>query len=361
MTKRTNAGFTLIELLVVIAIIAVLIALLLPAVQAAREAARRAQCVNNMKQIGLALHNYESVNNCFPPGAISAYTFVNNGYATNKNWSIQARLLQFLEGGTLFNAANFNVGCYNEDTLANLMNSTASLSRVATFLCPSQAPPGFNLTRCSGLTSQRAPGNSYYASAGSSLEFDRARPGGPPNGPFALNGAMTGIQAITDGTSNTVAFGEWKIGTGNTSIFTIPSDLIWQGQAPGPTRGTASMSMPTGGALFNMWAAACAAGLKTKRNGNSAQVGQSWAFNLQGYTMGNVLTAPNPPYPNCVYNTADTQLNPGMYNPSSFHPGGANMLFCDGSVRFLKSSTNPNTVWAIGSMAQGEVVSSDAY
>src|SRR5262249_46222567 len=135
--RHRKSGFTLIELLVVIAIIAVLIALLLPAVQAAREAARRSQCTNNLKQIGLALHNYESVNTCFPPGGEStnfsisppATQFVDGG------WSTLARLLPNMEGGAQYNALNFYVD-YNE---ATGMNMTGASAVINVFLCPSTA------------------------------------------------------------------------------------------------------------------------------------------------------------------------------------------------------------------------------
>jgi len=243
------------------------------------------------------------------------------------------------------------------------MNSTVSTARVRTFLCPSQPEPSFNLQRANGLTTIRAPGNSYYASYGSSLEYDRTQQGGPPNGPFAYLGTSIGLRDITDGSSNTVGFGEWQIGTGNQSVYTIPSDLCWLGQyPPGVTRNTPQMVMPAGAGPFRQWVALCATQLRTTtRNPNSVVTGQAWAFNLMGHSLGNLVLAPNPKYPNCIVNSGTTQLNPAMWNPSSFHPGGANMLFCDGSVRFLKDSTNLNTVWALGSISQGEVVSADAY
>ena len=135
-STASRPAFTLIELLVVIAIIAVLIALLLPAVQAAREAARRAQCTNNLKQIGLALHNYESSNGAFPTGGEStnfnvtpaASQFVDGG------WSTLARILPFMEGGNAFNALNFNLAEYND---AYGSNYTGASQVVAVYLCPS--------------------------------------------------------------------------------------------------------------------------------------------------------------------------------------------------------------------------------
>src|SRR5438128_1478917 len=128
------AGFTLIELLVVIAIIAVLIALLLPAVQAAREAGRRAQCSNNLKQIGLALLNYESANGCFPTaGQGSDYTSKPPATAYNDGTGFHARILPFLEQAAVFNAINFGFD-YNH---VSGVNFTAYSTVVATYLCPS--------------------------------------------------------------------------------------------------------------------------------------------------------------------------------------------------------------------------------
>jgi prepilin-type N-terminal cleavage/methylation domain-containing protein len=133
-------GFTLIELLVVIAIIAVLIALLLPAVQAAREAARRIQCVNNMKQIDLALANYSDTNNCFPPGSLDIIPIGQTAYQTNQTYSAQARLLTGLEQQALFNAANFSVSPMN-NTTGEFINSTVIDTTLNVFLCPSTPPP----------------------------------------------------------------------------------------------------------------------------------------------------------------------------------------------------------------------------
>ena len=136
-------AFTLIELLVVIAIIAILIALLLPAVQAAREAARRIQCTNNMKQLGLALHNYESSNGAFPPGGESTNFNITPAVSqfVDGGWSTLARILPYMEGGNSFNALNFNLAEYNDAWGANY---TGASQVVAVFLCPSatRSPDG---------------------------------------------------------------------------------------------------------------------------------------------------------------------------------------------------------------------------
>jgi prepilin-type N-terminal cleavage/methylation domain-containing protein/prepilin-type processing-associated H-X9-DG protein len=358
MDNRNERGFTLIELLVVIAIIAVLIALLLPAVQAAREAARRAQCVNNLKQIGIALHNYHSSNDCFPPGGLNTQTGPQTG---NQEFSVQARLLGSLEGQPLYNAANFSVpvhdGAYGE--AANL---TVSIAQVQVFLCPSNTPPNWVMVGFSQpVANYAAPGNSYFASFGSSMEFDAFFSVSPPNGVFQCGGPPLGLRDVTDGSSNTIAFGEWKLGTGLRNIVTIPQDIIYPGASAQLQRNTAQMMMPAGYANLQSWLQTCLAQAATARGNRTSQLGALWAFTQPAVTLGNILLGPNPRYPNCAETTADSTFLPGMYGMSSYHPGGSNMSMCDGSVRFLKDSTNLNTLWALGSRNQGEVVSADSY
>jgi prepilin-type N-terminal cleavage/methylation domain-containing protein/prepilin-type processing-associated H-X9-DG protein len=364
--SRTRGGFTLIELLVVIAIIAVLIALLLPAVQAAREAARRMQCVNNLKQIGLAMHNYHSVNDCFPPGGLAVTN--TNGTARPENGSMSAhvRMLAGLEQQQLYNAANLYISI-KSDALGTAINATVITSRQNVFLCPSCRAPTWVSTAGGGITAF-APGNNYFASYGSGLEWSvttaATRTGGPPNGMFVVSGVVN-IPMVTDGTSNTIAFGEWKTGSGINTVTTIPTDVVFMGSLPGgvsrSTAGTEEMpalNIPA----FWTWVANCTAGaLKLPTPTFTPVLGETWVNGLCGYTMGTTLLPPNPKYTNCSAGGANTFDAPGMFNMSSFHPGGANVLMTDGSVKFLKDSVNQATLWALGSRAGGEVLSSDSY
>src|SRR5262245_57958571 len=197
---RRRAAFTLIELLVVIAIIAVLIALLLPAVQAAREAARRIQCVNNLKQIGLALHNYESTNNVFPPGRINTYV-TGNGHC----WGAYSQLLPFFEQQSIFNTMNFSMNPDPDYTTSSaVVNRTAAVVIVNTFLCPSDGGPPM-VQVGGGMYS----GHNYLLNVGSGYSVVQNPPATmtTPNGILFENSAVR-LAEITDGTSNSVVISE---------------------------------------------------------------------------------------------------------------------------------------------------------
>ncbi len=367
-TKRLTRAFTLIELLVVIAIIAVLIALLLPAVQAAREAARCAQCVNNLKQIGLGMHNYHQAYDSFPSGALTLYKSSNGVNQNNWSFSAHTRMLGNMEQQALFNAVNWSVGAIN-DPYGQYANSTVTGTRLTVFLCPSNPAPGWLLGTGAPFSSFVAPGNCYFASMGSSLEFSGQETGGPPNGVFqydGIGGKAIGIRDIQDGTSNTIGFGEWKTGDGNGNMISVPVDIIWVGSPPsgtGRNNGTMNMPNPILVSAFPAWLNTCRQGALADRTNQTSDLGRGWAFGLNSYTLGNVLQAPNPKYPNCMTVSVSSNAiqNPGMWGLSSFHPGGANVLMCDGSVKYLKDSTNQTTIWALGSRAQGEIIDASSF
>jgi prepilin-type N-terminal cleavage/methylation domain-containing protein/prepilin-type processing-associated H-X9-DG protein len=372
---RRPAGFTLIELLVVIAIIAVLIALLLPAVQAAREAARRAQCSNNMKQIGLALHNYHTANNCFPLGGSNASSLAGQVQQAWGCWSAQSMLLPYIEQTTTYNAINFNITSESAGAGDDIVQTTATTRSISAFLCPSnQVFPYSQYCGAPTLANYIFPGNTYFASIGSSMQQYGNSPyaeqtvgSAAPNGMFAVFGPAIGMQSVTDGTSNTIAMGEWITGSNN-PIMQLPQDVVVMGTTfpAGASQGSALLSMPAGGAGFNAWLQQCAQQIPaTNAMGNPLnELGQDWCVGLFFHTLGNTLVGPNPPYPNCALETnglGDTDDEIGYFGLSSRHPGGCNVLMADGSSRFLKNSVNQLTLWSLGSRAQGEIISSDAY
>jgi prepilin-type N-terminal cleavage/methylation domain-containing protein/prepilin-type processing-associated H-X9-DG protein len=367
MPRRLVRGFTLIELLVVIAIIAVLIALLLPAVQAAREAARRSQCVNNIKQLGLAMANYHESKDCFPPGGLNLTRGSTNALAGTdySSWSCFAWMLPQMEQSAMYNAANFAMGTGQGDALGTVVNSTVTKSQLKNMLCPSDSlpPSGGNMNGLSvGI---QAPGDNYFGSVGSSLDYDAGQTNGPPNGCFQYRGNVIGVRDVRDGTSNTVAFGEFRIGDFSTKI-TIPTDVAdASSSAPsGISRNSPSMNMPAGatagGANIIQWMTGCKTALTTLHR---SFVGDTWAFGIMGRGMGNLIMPPNAPYPGCLDYTGqgDFDSAPIVIGLSSFHSGGANVGFADGSVRFIKNTIAMQTLWAIGSRDQGETVSGDAY
>jgi len=380
--KRRLAGFTLIELLVVIAIIAVLIALLLPAVQSAREAARRSQCINNMKQLALALANYESAHGAYPLGygqraiwdiANTSGTYGDSGWG---NYSAHAQLLGFFEQNAIYNSINFSISAASN--CDNGTNATAAVSRIASFLCPSSPLPvgGYGdtgYTQRPGINDQ-LPGNCYFGSVGATVcPWTSSK----PPGIFATESPATGtgiraLRDITDGTSNTIAFGEWRMGDFDRNKLSLTDGINLRTSAVagiGSWNGSSSQAPfnanPTVGlANFTTFLQACTGGAKATvgTNNNKSRQGNTWMMAMLGDTLGTTLLAPNPPYYNCNLEPWGGDMDaPGMWNLSSFHPGGANIAMADGSVKFLKSSVSYPTLWALGSMSQGEVISSDAY
>jgi prepilin-type N-terminal cleavage/methylation domain-containing protein/prepilin-type processing-associated H-X9-DG protein len=326
MNAGRGRGFTLIELLVVIALIAILVALLLPAVQAAREAARRIQCVNNLKQMGIALHGYHDALGTFPMGYMASSRFTDGATDTAPGWSWSAMILSGLEQGPLYGAANFSL------PVEALQNTTVIRSMITAYLCPSDLTIGpFPVTDASGQVLAVAAPSSYAASVGGN-ETDTAmgiNNDGLGTGVFFRNSRVR-LADITDGASQTIAVVEraWSKASG-----------IWPGAvANGTIRRGAQNNCPTTGALF--------------------------------YPAATLVQA------HCHLINANSDPDGGLDDCSSLHPGGANFLFADGSVHFLKNilgdaGTRPDgtTIYypsdvvfqALATRSCGEVVSGDAY
>ncbi len=353
---RRPRAFTLIELLVVIAIIAVLIALLLPAVQSAREAARRAQCVNNLKQLGLATHNYISTYNVIPPQCnYPTSATQDSGFA----WAWTVALLPQMEQQAIFNAVNFSLG--------NLSNnaSTVGYAQLASLLCPSESVsqrPGFPWGTSSYVGNYGGPGQ-IQAYSGTIIPLqDLALNGGIGTAGWGGTPGVVGIQSITDGTSNTALFSEHLIGLPNEISFTSSSI---NGKR-GIFQGTNSSGINTGTAGALAFAQGCKAIPPTTMSTDTTWIGYSWLLgypthvclmNYQHVTAPNSVQCANPadiPYIQFVGPA-------GAAAASSNHSGGVNVAFTDGSVKFIKDSVNLQTWWALGSRNLGEVVSSDSY
>jgi prepilin-type N-terminal cleavage/methylation domain-containing protein/prepilin-type processing-associated H-X9-DG protein len=368
---RTDRGFTLIELLVVIAIIGVLIALLLPAVQAAREAARRSQCTNNLKQLGLALHNYETATGSFPLGGNDNA----GGPTTNDDrfwgaWSAQTLLLPYLEQSPIYSALNFNY-LGRSDGPGENSNATGVMARLNVFLCPSSTPPSQTWLAVNNIAKPFA-GNNYFASSGSSIMWLGNQNNGTPNGIFAVGGPARAIRDIRDGTSNTVAFGEMRVGDFNDNLNSIQDIVGNNAFATFPGAGDRNMvspnsNMPAGAPYLLTALNACAASWQSKTggygtNGQRSWNGRMWHVGNYGHALGNLLVPPNSNFPYCQFwDTNGDFDSAGIVGLTSYHSGGANVAMADGSVKFLKSSTAYTVLWALGSRDQGETLSSDSY
>jgi prepilin-type N-terminal cleavage/methylation domain-containing protein/prepilin-type processing-associated H-X9-DG protein len=319
-------GFTLIELLVVIAIIAVLIALILPAVQAAREAARRIQCTNNLKQLGIALHGYHDALGAFPMGYAASTRYVNGAADTAPGWGWATMILSQIEQGPRYSALNISL------PVEALPNSTVVNSIITTYLCPSDLTNRpFSVTDAFGRVLTSAAPSSYAAPVGGN-ETDTAtgiNNDGLGKGVFFRNSQIR-LANITDGTSQTIAVVEraWSKASG-----------VWSGAIPnGTIRRGAQNNCPTTGALF--------------------------------YPAATLVQA------HCHLINTNSDPDGGLDDCSSLHPGGANFVFADGSVHFLKNilgdgGTRPDgsTIYspsgavfqALATRCGGEVIAGDSY
>jgi prepilin-type N-terminal cleavage/methylation domain-containing protein/prepilin-type processing-associated H-X9-DG protein len=331
-------GFTLIELLVVIAIIAVLIALLLPAVQAAREAARRAQCVNNMKQLALACHNYNDVMGSFP-----ANLYLHPAYSSaTYNWNNSSWLVFILpqmEQQPLYNSVNFsimwgtnNIG-YGNAMALGLQNSTVRQTVINSLLCPSDTSPALDTTNADEIWDQMAAGTSYVGNVGDNCL------------------ACTNLNGTTP-----------FVGFCATQGYNCRG-----GQLGDPATVTFPPSQPTASGI--LWRQCGGVPLQQITDGTSntflagEQIMQVTYWNCwveANQTVGSTALPLN--YKPPVLNPNDYKSTwYYWYSFRSQHPGGGNFAMCDGSVKFIKSSINMFTYQALSTRGQGEIVSADAF
>ncbi len=336
---RASRGFTLIELLVVIAIIAVLIALLLPAVQAAREAARRSQCVNNMKQMGLAMHNYESSNGCFPPAKIYSMTTLAAPYFNDPggkglilNTTAFTMILSNMEQSAMYNAYNFSLpstpatdGGVNLTAVGGpnsfLANTTVVGAVVLSYVCP-DSNQSIAITTAGTAAYAMTNGrrgdyllscSQYYEAYNGTYQTTVSWQGHPPDaGIFSGCDIPTKLAEIRDGTSNTVLAGEASEPKSSTSYGPYWGAGAWtstHGRVFPPTSVDVPYGMPNG----------------------HPTAGATYATESYAWQMG------------------------------SLHPGGMNALTADGSVKFIKNSINSASWYGLNTMGHGEVVDASSY
>ncbi len=341
--SRFRRGFTLIELLVVIAIIGVLISLLLPAVQSAREAARRAQCTNNMKQMGIALHNYLQKFNVFPIGVETGGSWDpcpggNYGYGS-RGYSLFSALLPDMEAGPTYNAINFDFPAGAAGPLISAfghggrINSTALLTRISSYICPSEASPQQPYKVPTESSNPYSWGS--YAGVAGTNDITKWWYGCPteidPNGMFGKQFSY-GLQENLDGSSNTFYIGETSRFKGEAiKIFNTWTRTLWYGYSGNVTR--------VQGYAYTV-----------------PKINVNMLLEEQGGTLD-----PTGDIDSWIINPVTRAREMGQFGFRSKHPGGANFLTGDGGVRFIKETIDLATYRALGTKANGESVSSSDW
>lgn len=311
MSCRVRHAFTLIEALVVLAIIGLLFALILPAVQAARQAANRLQCANNLKQFGLAIHNYAAVHQVFPIGT-----------GGQQGYSLQVSLLPQLEQMAHYNTFNLSISATDRNVPGP--NTTAFWTRVAMFSCPSDPYALLEMTNYGGCLGD-------YHSA------------------YRANGVFTALpvapQSLTDGSSTTVAMSEYLVGFFDRRVERLRSNYLPTDMIGGIPEGLAQFSarcraldrmVPTPGMVKGMW----------------------WTVGQRNFTLYDHVLPPN--QPTCA-NVPNSNVVACSTTATSLHPGGVNGLFADGHVQFVRDDIDMAVWRALGTRDGAEVFPSDAY
>jgi len=375
-------GFTLIELLVVIAIIGVLIALLLPAAQSAREAARRAQCTNNLKQIGLAFHHYlDSNSQTLPMLFVDFFSGEAQGLPVQTQ-SIQSRLLPYMERQTTFNSINWDLPArWNGNGwggdgagdppdgaaggLYGVIQMTALTAEISSFLCPSDPHPGVRDVMGWPGARRRVGAHNYPANSG----LNRRYTGWDLNGPHYIssewdsNGRYYAVDLnlFTDGTSNTAIFSEWVKGPGTLENKDGLGMTYLSGLDPWERLGAINDGTLTVFEANRRDADDCDRGARF-----NGQPPRAWGWKGEWWIQGNICFYSHTQLPNrraCWHNGKRTHARDGitMVGASSLHPGGVNVLFADGSVSFIKDTVDHITWYSIATPNGNEVVESDAF
>ena len=337
--RRIVEGFTLVELLVVIAIIGILIALLLPAVQAAREAARRSQCTNNLKQLGLAFHNYHDVYKVFP-----AYQYMNTPTTWNswRGHGALTMILPYIEQRALYDQMDFRFEWDNNNesaipTASAPTNFWISQRKIDAFLCPSDSP----------YPNRAYGGNNYMVSGGARRDFYSTGAAVSASGVF-LRRIETSMAEIFDGSSNVIMLSEQIKGDDQGGSLTIRRDF--------------TNNNPLTQDQFPPAAAIEAAGVTCDSNATSwhqSNAGRQWNASFPGFIAINTIAPPNWKHISCCNDGTFGYAcdRNGIVPPKSMHPGGVNVTVADASVRFVSETIDLTTWQRLGGRADGNPVS----